>query len=323
MRILWFVAAAGLVLTAAEAGRVELPISQSVNRGGWIRYSVPVKLGSQTVEAMLDTGSVGLRILPGVLAASDMQASSHDDHYGYGSGVELRGVVAEGTLSLGPVAGSVHFQNVQTVGCTDLVPHCAAENRDPSQFGIGGDGVSGQGYKAIFGTNLTTAEIDHPLQEIGITSWIVILPRPGESGPGKLILDPSEEERAGFTMLSLPDRRAGYLPGCLMADAKPDEKACGRVVFDTGAPGLNLVTADPPAFFPWPRGTVVDLLVEDDAHQRAGIRFAANTAPSYAVRANRATKAPFTRINGATPFLSYAILFDAKARKIGLKAREP
>src|SRR4051812_20668327 len=92
------------LLVAQQSVRAEsitLPISQTVLRDGMIRYSVPVSIdGGPTVDAMLDTGSVGLRVLAmpykdnatGVATAqNNLPAHGRTSQYSYRSGVTLSG----------------------------------------------------------------------------------------------------------------------------------------------------------------------------------------------------------------------------------------
>ena len=307
----------------AEAARVEIPIHQTVLRGGWIRYSIPLRLGTTDVEAMLDTGSTGLRILPGTLAPGDYTASHSSTAYPYGSGVELTGVTARGALALGALtSGSpVTFIAVQSVGCVDRIPDCAASRISQEDFRIGGDGLKGQGFKAIFGINLVSTEVDNPLIAMGVESWIVLLPVPGDTVPGKLVLNPSADETAGYSLFHLADpRHATFLPGCIVADDL-QQKICGRVVLDSGAPGIMVASREVIASFPWPSGTEVTFVVQNEEGRQSGMRFKSGSEASYAVRLNRKWAAPFVRISGAAPFLSLSVLYDAKASLIGLKPR--
>src|SRR5262249_40031980 len=79
---------------AARAdGRFEVPIKQTVLTDKVTRYSIPVAVrGSRPVDVMLDTGSTGLRMLPGAFPNAAYAVSNQSSVYGYGSGVRLNGV---------------------------------------------------------------------------------------------------------------------------------------------------------------------------------------------------------------------------------------
>src|ERR1041384_4252540 len=85
-----------LALTAAQAQsppRAEVPIREVVLSDGERRYTIPISVGGTAIEAGLDTGSTGLRILPNTLAASDAVDGGGNDRYSYGAGTEFRGEV--------------------------------------------------------------------------------------------------------------------------------------------------------------------------------------------------------------------------------------
>jgi hypothetical protein len=78
--------------TATLAGeRLEVPIKQTLLTDGVTRYSISVAIGgSPPIDVMLDTGSTGLRMLPGTVPVSAYTISNRPSVYGYGSGVRLR-----------------------------------------------------------------------------------------------------------------------------------------------------------------------------------------------------------------------------------------
>jgi len=310
-----------LAAAQAQAARVEIPIRQTVLPDGEIRYSVPIRLGATAVEAMLDTGSTGIRVLPGTLVTGDFTPSGTSSNYSYGSGAELRGVVARATLSLGEVAGPVSFEAVQIVDCEQRQPHCPVSRVAPADYGIGGSGIPKQGFRAIFGTLFRPAEVDNPLIALGVNHWIVLLPRPGDSEPGKLILNPSAEETAGYTMFRLPQPKVGSaVPGCLIND-NTSARICGRVLFDTGAPGLHVESQGAIDGFPWPAGTVASLVLQDERGHRGGLRFTVGSEHHAGLGIDPNSNLPFARISGAVPFYAVSVLYDASTGEVGIKPR--
>jgi hypothetical protein len=303
--------------------RVELPIRQTVLPDGELRYSIPVKLGATEVEAMLDTGSTGIRALPGALAASDFEASDRDSTYVYGSGVELKGTVAHATLALGDLVSPapVSFEAVQTVDCEEHTPHCPATHVSLADYGIGGSGIPKQGFRAIFGTLFREAEVDSPLIALGVTRWIVLLPQPGDSAPGKLILNPDADEAAGYTMFRLENpHNISAIPGCLIND---DSKAriCGRVLFDSGEDGILVESHGAIDGFPWAAGTIAEIYLQDERGHRGGLSFTAGSQPYAAMAIDPHSDLPFVRISGAAPFYAVSVLYDASEGEVGIKPR--
>ena len=109
-----FRAVATLVLLAviaafpagAQPVRSEAEIRQATLSNGARRYAVPVRVGATTLLAALDTGSTGLRILPGVLAPGDAVAIGEAETYGYASGSRYEGVVGDAAVTIGGARGA-------------------------------------------------------------------------------------------------------------------------------------------------------------------------------------------------------------------------
>ena len=250
-----FRALAGLSLSvlasaciAAEAtSRIEIPITQTRLSDGNIRYSVPVRVeGGGTIPAMLDTGSVGLRIMARALAAAQYEETGVTRQYRFGTGIVLSGPLVRAVVAVGAAstAGPITMQIVQSVGCAQGRPDCPAARLDPSDYGIGGDGLPREGFDAILGLSMYKAPISpvaaNPLGAIGDRKWIVELPLPDASGPGRLIVNPGRAERAGFRAIApgaagSKDGQAGAgnrLSLCL--DGKAPKDRCAPVKLDTG-----------------------------------------------------------------------------------------
>ncbi|HCT08496.1 MAG TPA: hypothetical protein DIW86_24305, partial [Pseudomonas sp.] len=82
---------------AQAATREVIPIHSATMANGDLRYSVTLKIGGTPVETQFDTGSVGLRVLPGVLKPQDAVAQNVPAAIQYGSGVRLNGKLALAT----------------------------------------------------------------------------------------------------------------------------------------------------------------------------------------------------------------------------------
>ena len=298
--------------------RAEIPIHQAVMSTGNARYSIPIAVGGTTVEAMLDTGSSGLYVLPGVLAPADAKLGDSSFRQSYNSGVELRGSNAKATLTIGGVAGSAEFGLIQSIDCTDKRPDCAASKAPLGDYRIGD--TSKLGYEAIFGINFRHSDVDNPLVAIGVESWIVVLPKPGDTAPGTLILNPNAQDRAGYVLFHV-DKQLGRLPGCLI---KGDDKICGGIVLDSGAPGVGVVASDKPESFPWPDGAQVTLALKPDSGDAIGLEFNIHRAPGSpsALRGEPQPRVPQPFIRAGTlPYFAYCVFYDASTDTIGLKPR--
>jgi hypothetical protein len=83
------------VLGFGTTERIEVPVQQLTLPDGMIRYSVPVSTGGNApIEAMLDTGSFGLRVLNRALSSNEYTPTQIQRIYRFGSGVRLHGIIA-------------------------------------------------------------------------------------------------------------------------------------------------------------------------------------------------------------------------------------
>ena len=192
-----------LAPTGAVLARSEIPIREVVLSDGERRYGVSIKVGGTTIEAGLDSGSTGLRILPGILAEADAKGGGESDRYSYGAGTQFDGEVGTGTLTIGDLSGQSTMQLIKVVGCRSDSPHCPASRIPLSQFGIQGSGLPGEGFRAILGVNMANADVASPFIAIGAKHWIIELPRPNSGQTGKIILDPDDNDVQGFTLMSI------------------------------------------------------------------------------------------------------------------------
>lgn len=318
-------------LFAQGAARVEIPIHQVTLRRGARRFSVSLRIGAKRVEAGLDSGSTGLRVLPGVLSATDARGGGRRSTYSFGSGVRLRGVVGRARLALGALSGMADVQLVESVGCTEKKPHCAAAHLPLRKFGLMGNGMAGQGFQAILGVSMVPtapAGIPNPLVAMGVRRWIVELPRSASGGTGRLILNPTDDELRGFVMFPVLGGAGGEhgahdaIRACIV-NRRTLATACGWLNMDTGAAGIQVVNSR--LRHPWRAGTVAVLtfggvrgthLIE---HFVVGERSEASR-----LSVKRSPKVDGVAIRaGIVPYLAFSVLYDPEHGRIGLKPRPP
>src|SRR4051812_8882170 len=111
------------------------------------RYVVSIKVGGTPIDAGLDSGSTGIRILPSVLQPADAEATTKADSYSYGSGAEYVGVVGNAKVMIGEASGQVPVQLIRSVGCIARMPKCPVSRVPLAKYGIQGDGLAGEGFK--------------------------------------------------------------------------------------------------------------------------------------------------------------------------------
>jgi len=322
-----------LVLALAVAGaepssaRVEVEIHQKRFEAGPPRYSVPLSIdGGAPIEAMLDTGSTGLRVLPsaGPLAAKGVRP----DRYVYRNGVVLTGAITPARIGIGSLQAKVDVSATSMVACSQDRPACPAAATAPQQYRIGGATPS-EGYSAILGAGLRAGDAENPLAHLGQQAWIVLLPRPGDAAPGKLILNPTSAERARFTLFSLArdTRRRGdfwadnTVPACLSRDGAA-ARLCAPTLLDSGAAGLNYISRSAPVSDDWPTDASVNLAFGPPGSAAMSQSFVLGRGAARLNFSTPPASLPWEGLNaGVLPFYDFAVLYDAKAGVIGLARR--
>jgi hypothetical protein len=329
--------ALGLALAAparaqpAEPVRSEAPIVEQRLSNGARRYAVEVQVGSTRLLAALDTGSTGLRILPGALKPGDAAPSEEPETYGYASGSRYEGVVSDVALIIAGAKGISPVHLIRTIGCYSYLPHCPASRTTLDRYGIASDGLPGEGFKAILGIDMAPGRVGNPLRALGARRWIVELPRPGE-GAGRLILNPTDAEIAGYatTPLAAPyaHERGGGLhdavPGCLVNRAA-HQRACGVVLMDTGAPGLAVANGRLEGG-PWPDGATATLdLFDTTGGLAARIDMGVGDRDLGTHLSYRQERRVFGTViyAGTAPYFAWSVLYDPRRQTIGLKPRTP
>jgi hypothetical protein len=301
---------------AARPPRAELPIREVDLSDGIRRYTVTIRIAGRDVEAGLDTGSAGLRLLPEALPAELARGGGADISAAYGSGSVFVGREIRTVLALGAVQGSVPVERVDSIRCTDRAPHCRVAGATNPR--IMADGLAGEGFAAILGIDPRDNRIPNPLTTLGFRRWIVELPRPGEGRAGRLILNPSDGEIADYRRFKTIEGMGGVLPGCL-GGADERDRVCGAVRFDTGAPGFSIAAAAPPRG--WPNGSEGRLSVGD--------RSGAVTMRFIYGRRDQASRLTATRdergatriFAGIAPYFAWSVLYDCDAGTMGLRPR--
>jgi hypothetical protein len=314
----------------ALADPLTIPITQTRLPDGDIRYSVPIRIGNApTVPALLDTGSTGLHILRAAVFNASYTDTGFASLYEFSAGDRLTGTVGMAVISVGPAPtdAPVPFEIVTQAACAAFRPNCSASLLAPADYGIGGDGIAGQGFQAILGVSLSVDSgafyTANPLTHIGARQWIIHLPEPGQNADGALTLNPDSTALQGFTMFKLaPEPDGGWLdalPGCLN-NLSTGQQICGPSILDTGSPGI---IADQPGAATGPLWTQND---------QARLSFTSNSgAPSLSFTTNRnpgtgilqePSQGNATRlVDGFLPFFYFDVLYDSANGEIGLRPR--
>lgn len=303
--------------------RSEVPLRLVTLSDGDRRYAITLKVGATQIEAGLDSGCTGLRILPGTLKPDDAKASGDSDRIAYGSGTEFSGETAKGTLTIGGASGPVSLQMIKSKECVNRMPNCPASKILMEQFGIQGDGIPGAGFKAIFGVSMSDSEIDSPLIGLGVKRWIIELPR-SEAETGKLVLDPGDDEVKDYVMLPINGQRGNLhdaVQGCIV-NQETKKNACGLITMDTGAAGIVVINAGfgNPMM---PQGVAAALGFYDGATPKAMEKFTVGLvehAAHLSFMPNNGIRGTVIR-SGLAAYFAFDILYDPAKHLLGLKPR--
>lgn len=319
---------------APAAERAEVPIKQTQVLPRLIHYSVEVSIaGAPPIEVMLDSGSTGLRLLPPVLSGQGLKRTTIVPSYAYDTGLKISGNVYEGKVAIGgaETAGDIRIQGINAIGCVPDKPRCPGVKTTIDKFLLGGRGDPEHGYQAIMGVGLAPNGVINPLSAIGDGVWIITLPKPNGDKPGALVLNPSAEERAGFTMFKLERKDLdtpfgqmhgweAHIPGCIV-NANTKRSFCAPSLLDTGAPGIGAHSNKKADVQGWVGGTPAMLAFAFGNDVVASDAFILNMQPGAGF--NIVERSVFERElkMGTLPYFSFSVLYDSKAGMIGLKKR--
>ena len=307
-----------LVSTPAVAQRVEVPIKAVTLSNGDRRYAITLTVNGQPVEAGLDTGSTGLRILAASLpGGAGLRGESV--RISYGSGVEFTGPAVGVSLGIGALPpGKAKVGRIDKVACVARVPDCAAHGKVDADYRIQGDGLPGEGFVAIVGIGLRADPVGNPLVALGVKRWIVELPRPGDTAPGRLILDPDETEVAKFQQFAFV-RDTNQVAGCIVA-ADHSAKVCAPAMIDTGAVGLRVQGGTEAQILA--RGTPATIVVGDDRATASMPVVIGRRDQAAGMRLYPARRPGELSLSlGIAPYFHWSVLYDAEHRRFGLADR--
>ncbi len=315
---------------------VVVPIRPVVGADGQTLYTITIRIGkSRPIEVLLDTGSVGLRVLSTALVGSDVRPTSTTTVTVNAIGLELTGHVGKGTLTLGEANSSnaIPFQIIETTACLTTSDGCDPGRAAPGKFRFTSARNPGGGAEAIFGIRgfqpVQPGSPGNPLLDLGYTRWVVHLPSQGRDG--ELRLQPSEETRKAFKVFPLLLRQIpgtklmgvdDSVPGCLVS--KSDGALCSPIAFDTGGLGRGVHVFVPNLGRPysWPVGTA-GRLAFGEGSAKVSADFTSDAAAAQIFVAPAPPKLEGGMDTEVLPYLLFDVLYDTENRSIGLKRRTP
>ena len=224
---------------AGTRATISIELNVLAKEGGKRVYSIPVRFGKTTMQAVLDTGSVPLQILPDQIAPRFGQPTGATYSVTYGGDRIYKGNVETGRVSIGAVSGAIDFGIVTAASCLPSHPTCVIAGEAPPDARFGGNILPGiVGVRRATGNALRNA-----FGELGVHRYIITAPRLNDTDRiGSLVLDPTSNETSGYVALTnspAADAPSGSVRGCLR-DQTTGVFFCGVVFFDTGATGITV-----------------------------------------------------------------------------------
>ncbi len=264
------------------------------------RLGVTVTIGNDPVHVLVDTGSNGLRVLATALHPQSVTRTEQQIGGRYGTGLQLHGVEALASLTVGSLeASNVPIEVVDTYTWADH-----STSRRSEMFGWLFDGILGLNM-IVMPNGWCCA---NPLPALTADSGARYIVHASLEAP-ELEVSPDDALVREFTML--PVGFDGWPQGCIHIPELLASDFCGDVVFDTGSPAV--VVSGPSIASPSPAtvGTVARLeLGTWSTNLTAGPTLRIFEAPS-----------PRNRILLGLPALQHIdVLFDYGHREIGVRS---
>jgi hypothetical protein len=311
-------ATAGASVGSPDGARAVIPVRQMSLGNGVRLYIVPVTIGRTFAHAKLESGSTGLRVMPNILASADVSPTGRGELYCSPEGPTFNGMVAKAPVTLGALTQVTPLQVPSAAGSGGVI-ECDQASSDGG--GIIEEVSLGESIPVILGIGMANAEFPSFLPSIGVHRWIVRLPRPdGHFFPGRLILNPDDEEVENFVKIPLTSNSEREIPdslsGCLMND-KVKLKLCGLVQLDTGVDGIRVEM--PASAAPWQEGTRATLFFNDQGGHPIAAEHLIVGLEAQASRLSfkRSTDKLIRIYAGLSPYLVFSILYDPGSRAIG------
>jgi hypothetical protein len=319
---------------AATPREFHIPLRTIILPFGDLRYSMSITIGGRKIDAMVDTGSNGLRVLARSIPSVAVAGKAGPlEAIAYGAGDVLIGPIVSVDTGLAPqVDAVIPLQVIVNYQCMHDRANCAASLLHPEEYEIGGERVDGQGFDAIIGIEMPQAGakkrgLVNPLILLG-RSWIVTLPMPGDDETGSILVNPTQEERSRFTLYPLDPRLRDQnltlddaVTACLKVAGY--REFCAPTTMDSGAPAFAAYSDNVTRGGSFQTGTAVELDFHAPRGTSDAFRFTVEDYPAKHVMALPLPKGEPAHIeSGILPYQYFSVLYDMDANAIGLAPRK-
>ena len=224
--------------SAAPSDTVAIRLFVDRSEGDLMVYSIPIRFGARTLEAVLDTGSVPALVLKGRVPPRDARPTGQTFSVTYGGTRTFTNEVVAGPVRLGALDGTIPFGVVSGVKCTMAGATCATTGEGPRDAFFAGR------YPVIVGARVLVGPypVTSVFRELGVHRFVLTAPRQGE-GDGSLQLDPNTNATSTFVPIAndtsgLPVP-GGSAHGCI-SDTRNGVSFCGAIFLDSGRTGIEI-----------------------------------------------------------------------------------
>jgi hypothetical protein len=294
-----------------SSGPVNVPLSIVTGSGGAPTVTVEVSVGGGVpFTAVVDTGSVGLAVAPGVVPDDAWSVSTTKASITYGQSLVVSGVLADASVTIGTVSTPSPIPVVKVTGaaCASGVGSCA-DTGSPFRFANGASAVLGIGMAS-------TSALESPLIAASKNKQYAL--RLSATGTtGTLEIDPTSYELANTeTQVTLPavSGSSGWddtqVPFCL-------NSFCGNGLLDTGAGAggatmRGLESSDYDSMGVTEGATSVPYMtqVSFDINMGVSWQFTVARTPKPGVDLINLTSAAGPNDLGLAPFRQFDVLYD-------------
>jgi hypothetical protein len=229
--------------TSPGPGAVAVPVAVTTDETGAMRAVVHIRVGGgPSVPVLLDTGSAGLRILPGDVGRS-VQQTGQTETATFGGGVQLTSRVVQANVSIGGLAtpSSTEVSVIQSSACAPGFPSCVPGNGTKAIFGSSGV----VGILGVAMSDATAATVPFsPLLQLRApyrNGFTLSLPA---GGPDSLVLGTPRATATTVSLPMLPAAPSVYPNGVPAWQKDVDlcwtigtgRRGCGATDLDTGSP---------------------------------------------------------------------------------------
>lgn len=321
---------------AQNTYRAELPLNITFDTlRQLITPTLLVTVNGVANNVIFDTGSWGLRILPGALKNANLSITQKLLDYNYGTGtgeIYIRGREANGTFSIGNLSTTtpIHLMLIDTIrrSLTDPGRSTLDSVTIPNNHFRNFAGILGVGLR-----NGSSIDVASPLAQLpGNNSFIVRFPTYGQA-TGKLIMNPSDDELAGFTFFqlvrgaySLPNGLPSWLDsqvnGIALINGSPLR---APTLLDTGTSPTAIYANGLPTYGLLSKGTVVHLGVAQPGQTSPVVdtTIMVNTRVGGKDRfyTYTTTATDPSMIYGTNFFYLFDVYYDQQRGRIGIKRK--